>query len=150
MRKSLISVAVLLLSGCFGNAQDKSAIHVVIQAAPEQIKKAAMAMFARSGYSLDSNTTTQLKIFKPFTEEETAAYNTAHWTNEPVANCRHVQTLLLSPADEGSSVMMTTRMVCHTDEMWLIRGDDDQKETQWAQRILADLKARIEETNKRR
>lgn len=46
--------------------------------------------------------------------------------------------------------MMTTRMVYHTDEKWLIRGDDDQKETQWAQRILADLKARIEETNKRR
>lgn len=149
MRKSLISVAVLLLSSCFGNAQDKSAIHVVIQAAPEQIKKAAMAMFARSGYSLDSNTTTQLKISKPFREEETAAYITAHWTNEPVASCRRVQTLLLSPADEGSSVMMTIRMVCHTDEM-LIRGDDDQKETQWARGILADLKARIEETNKRR
>jgi hypothetical protein len=50
MRKSLVSVAVLLLSGYFGNAQDKSPIHVVIQAAPEQIKKAAMAMLARNGY----------------------------------------------------------------------------------------------------
>ena len=150
MRKSLVSVAVLLLSGYFGNAQDKSPIHVVIQAAPEQIKKAAMAMFARNGYSLDSNTTTQLKISKPFREEETAAYNTAHWTNQPVANCRHVQTFLLSRADEGTSVTMTTQMVCNTDGLWLIRPDDDQIETQWAQSVLSDLKAKIEETNKRR
>ncbi|PYT86024.1 MAG: hypothetical protein DMG36_26755 [Acidobacteria bacterium] len=150
MRKSLVSVAVLLLSGYFGNAQDKSPIHVAIQAAPEQIKKAAMAMFARNGYSLDSDTPTQLKISKPFSEEETAAYNTAHWTNQPVANCRHVQAFLLSPADEETSVTMTTGMVCHTDRLWLIRRDDDRKEIQLAQSILADLKVRIEETNKRR
>jgi len=150
MRKSLVSVAVLLLSGYFGNAQDKSPIHVAIQAAPEQIKKAAMAMFARNGYSLDSDTTTQLKVSKPFSEEETAAYNTAHWTNQPVANCRHVQAFLLSPADEETSVTMTTGMVCHTDGLWLIRRDDDRKEIQLAQSILADLKVRIEETNKRR
>lgn len=150
MRKSLVSVAVLLLSGYFGNAQDKSPIHVVIQAAPEQIKKAAMAMFARNGYSLDSNTTTQLKISEPFREEETAAYNTAHWTNQPVANCLHVQTFPLSRADEGTSVTMTTQMVCNTDGLWLIRPDDDQIETQWAQSVLSDLKAKIEETNKRR
>lgn len=49
MRKSLVAVAALLLSGYFGNAQDKPPIHIVIQAAPEQIKKAAMAMFARNG-----------------------------------------------------------------------------------------------------
>ncbi len=149
MRKSLVSVAVLLLSGYFGNAQDKSPIHVAIQAAPEQIKKAAMAMFARNGYSLDSDTPTQLKISKPFSEEETAVYNTAHWTNQPVANCRHVQAFLLSPADEETSVTMSTGMVCHTDGLWLIRRDDDQKEIQWAQSILADLKVKIEETNKR-
>lgn len=40
-------------------------------------------------------------------------------------------------------------MVCYTDGMWLIRRDDDKKEIQWAQSILADLKAKIEETNKR-
>ena len=97
MRKSLVSVVVLLISGYVGNAQDKPPIHVVIQAAPEQIKKAAMAMFARTGYSLDSDTATQLKISKAFSEEETAAYNTAHWTNQPVANCRLVHLFLLSP-----------------------------------------------------
>jgi hypothetical protein len=45
--------------------------------------------------------------------------------------------------------MMTPGMVCHTDGMWLIRRDGDQKEMQWTQNILADLKAKIEETNKR-
>ena len=160
MRKSLVSVAFLLLSGYFGNAQDRSPIHIVIQAAPEQIKKAAMAMFRRQGYTLDSDVAliecnpcrpgTVLKISKPFSDDETAAYNTAHWTNQPVANCRHIQEFLLFAADEGTSVMMTPGMVCHTDEMWLIRRDDDQKEIQWAQSILADLKAKIEETNERR
>ena len=108
-----------------------------------------MVVLARNGYTVDSDTTTQLKISKPFGDDETAAYNTAHWTSQPVANCRHVPTFLLSPADEGTSVTMTTGMVCHTHGMCLIRRDDDKKEIQWAQSILADLKAKIEETNKR-
>jgi len=157
--KSLVAVAVLLLSGSVGSTQEKAPIHVVIQATSEQIKKAAMAMFGRQGYTVDSDVAliecnpcrpgTVLKISKPFSDDETAAYNTAHWTNQPVANCRHVQEFLLSAADEGTSVMMTPGMVCHTDGMWLIRRDGDQKETQWTQNILADLKAKIEETNKR-
>jgi hypothetical protein len=83
MRRSLVA-AVLLLSSSLGNAQEKQPVHVVIQAAPEQIKKAALAMFVRNGYSLDSDTASQLKISKPFTTEETDAYNTAHWTIPPV------------------------------------------------------------------
>jgi hypothetical protein len=118
-----------------------------------------MAMFGRQGYAVDSDVAliernpcqpgTVLKISKPFSDDETAAYNAAHWTNQPVANCRHVQEFLLSAADAGTSVMMTPGMVCHTDGMWLIRRDGDQKEMQWTQNILADLKAKIEETNKR-
>lgn len=160
MRRSLVAAAVLLLSSSVGNAQKKQPVHVVIQAAPEQIKKAAMAMFRRQGYTLDSDVAlidcnpcrpgTVLKISKAFSDDETAAYNTAHWTNQPVANCRHVQEFLLFAADEGTDVMMTPGMVCHTDGMWLIRRDGDQNEIQWAQSILADLKAKIEETNKRR
>jgi hypothetical protein len=159
MRKSLVSVALLLLSGCVGSAQDKAPIHVVIQGTSAQIKKVATAMFARNGYTVDSHVAfidcnpcrpgAVLKISKPFSDDETAAYNTAHWTNRPVANCRHVQALLLSPADEGTSVTMTTEMVCDTDGLWFIRRDGDEKETQWAQNILADLKAKIEETAKR-
>lgn len=46
---------------------------------------------------------------------------------------------------------MTTVMVCHTaDGTWLIRRDYDQRETEWAQSILGDLKVKIEETVKRR
>jgi hypothetical protein len=70
MRKSLVAVAVLLLSGCIGSAQDKSPVRVVIQATPEQIKKAVMTMFARNGYSLNSDTALLLKISKPFNDEE--------------------------------------------------------------------------------
>lgn len=161
MRKMLVAVAVLMLSGCIGSAQDKSRVrapfssgaspvHVIIQATPEQIKRAALDMFARNGYSLDSDTTLQLKVAKPFSDEETAAYNTAHWTNVPVANCRHVQAFLLSSADEGTRVALTTEMVCRTDGWQLYRLDGDKKEIQWAQNTLADLKTKIEETNKRR
>ena len=125
----------LFLSSLFfvvgGDAQtdrtEKPALSVMIQATSEQIKKAAMVMLARNWYTVDSDTSTQLKISKPFGDDETAAYNTAHWTSEPVANCRHVQTFLLSPKDEGTSVTLTTEMVCHTDGMWLIRRDDDKK-----------------------
>jgi hypothetical protein len=83
MRKSLVAAAVLLLSSSVGNAQQKQPVHVVIHAAPQQIKKAALAMFARNGYSLDSETASQLKISKPVSSEETDAYNTAHWTTPP-------------------------------------------------------------------
>lgn len=149
MRESLVSVVVLLISGCVGNAQDNPPIHFVIQAAPEQIKKAAMAMFARTGYSQDSDTANQLKISKAFSEEETAAYNTVHWTNQPVANCRLVHLFLLSRTDDGTGVTMTTVMVCHTaDGTWLIRRDYDQKETEWAQSTLGGLKVKIKETIK--
>jgi hypothetical protein len=148
MQKSLVATGFLLLSACFGSAQS-TPTRVMIQGTPEQIKKVALAMFARSGYSMDSANTTQLKISKPFREEETTAYNTGHWTNQPVANCRHVQTLLLA-ADEGTAVTMAQGMVCHTDGLWLIRSEGDQKEIQRAQNILAGLKVKAEETNKRR
>jgi hypothetical protein len=39
---------------------------------------------------------------------------------------------------------MITEMVCDTDGLWFIRRDGDEKEAQWAQNILADLKAKIE------
>jgi len=160
MRKQLVAVGAMLLSCFVGDAQEKLPVHVVIQGTSAQIKKVATAMFARNGYTVDSDVAfidcnpcrpgTVLKISKPFSGDETSAYNTAHWTNQPVANCRHVQALRLSPADEGTSVTMTTEMVCYTGGLWFILWDGDEKETQWAQNILADLKVKIEETNKRR
>jgi hypothetical protein len=144
MRKSFVAVAVLLLSSSVGNAQQKQPVNVVIQAAPEQIKKAALALFARTGYSLDSETASQLKISKPFTTEETDSYNTAHWTSPPVANCRLVHSFLLSPADHAISVTMLSDTVCHTDSSWMILRSDDEKEIQRMQNTLADLKAKTE------
>jgi hypothetical protein len=119
-------------------------VHVVIQAAPEQIKKAALAMFARNGYSLDSETASQLKISKPFSNEETNAYNTAHWTNPPVANCRRVNTFLLSPEDHVISVSMVSETVCHYDGWWKIFRSEDEKDIQSMQDTLAGLKTKIE------
>ncbi len=149
MQKSLAATAVLLLSACIGSAQDKSAIQVTIGASPEQIKKAALTMFTRSGYSIDSETPTQLKISKPFSDEETAAYNTAHWTNQPVANCRHVHAFLMSPADDSTNVTMATEMVCYYDKQWMIRRNAGEQDNQFIHSTIADLKTRIEETNRR-
>jgi hypothetical protein len=149
MQKSLAATAVLLLSACIGSAQDKSAIQVTIGASPEQIKKAALTMFTRSGYSIDSETPTQLKISKPFSDEETAAYNTAHWTNQPVANCRHVHTFLMSPADGSTNVTMTTEMVCYYDKQWMIRRNASEQDNQFINSTLAGLKTRIDEAHRR-
>jgi hypothetical protein len=144
MRRSLVAAAVLLLSSSVGNAQEKQPVHVVIQAAPQQIKKAALAMFARNGYSLDLETASQLKISKTFSNEETNAYNTAHWTNPPVANCRRVNTFLLSPEDHLISVSMVSETVCHSDGGWKIFRSEDEKDIQSMQDTLAGLKAKIE------
>ena len=150
MRKSFVAAAVLLLSSSVGNAQQKQPVNVVIQAAPEQIKKAALAMFARNGYSLDSETASQLKISQPLTTEETDAYNTANWTNPPVSNCRHVQTFLLSPVDHATGVAMVSDLVCHRDGMWLIFRNPNEKEIQLMRNTLANLKSKTEEADKRR
>ena len=151
MRKPLLAVAVLLLSSCLGIAQDKgeSAIHVSIRATPGQIRRAVRTMFVRSGYSIDSDTASQLKVSKPFSDEETAAYNTAHWTSQPVANCRHVHAVLLSPTDDSTNVAMDTEMVCNYGGEWMIRRDADEKDGQFIHNTLADLKARIEGTSRR-
>src|SRR5437667_11749426 len=99
MRRSLVAAAVLLLSSAVGYGQEKQPVHVVVPAAPELIKKAALVMFARRGYSRDSETASQLKISKPFSNADTDAYNTTHWTNCPLANCPPVNRLLLSPVN---------------------------------------------------
>jgi hypothetical protein len=150
MRKSFVAAAVLLLSSTDGNAQQKQTVNVVIQAAPEQIKKAALAMFARNGYSLDSETASQLKISQPLTTKETDAYNTANWTNPPVSNCRHVQTFLLSPVDHATGVAMVSDLVCHRDGAWLIFRNPNEKEIQSMRNTLANLKSKTEEADKRR
>ena len=170
MHRPLVAMGVLLLSGFVAYAQEQlplpfpfnripTQIHVVIQASAEQVKKAALAMFVRKGYSLDSDKALQevpemmkktaFRISKPFTGEETDAYNTAHWTNPPVSDCRHVHAFLFSPEHLATNVTMVSEMVCHRDGIWLFR-DISEKEMQSMQNTLANLKANIEAVNKRR
>jgi hypothetical protein len=100
-------MSAVLLSGVIGGANETPpVVQEVIHATSEKVKKAALAMFVPDGYTIDSETASQLKISQPFSSEETNAYNTAHWTNPPVANCRRVRSLLLSPADQAINVTM--------------------------------------------
>jgi len=145
MRKSLVAIAVVLLSGSIGSGQDKRPIHVVIHAAPTQIKKAALAMFEPNGYRLDSDTSSQLKISKPFTGEETAAYNTAHWTSQPLANCRHVNTFSLSPTDDSVDVALERFMECRSDGFFRIARIGDEKQKDSVQGTLTVLKTKAEQ-----
>jgi len=149
MRKSLVAGAIFLLSGYIASAQDKPSGGVMIQGTPEQVKKAAVAMFARDGYSIASTSGPQVKISKPFSEEETAAYNTAHWTNEPMTNCQHVHTLVLSPSGEVVFVKVASEMTCHSDGKWYFRAGDE-KESERMQSALDTLKARTEDGIRRR
>jgi len=151
MRKSLVVAALVLASCCIGRSQDKPADHVVIQGSPEQIKKAAVVIFARDGFSLESKTASQLKMSKPLSAEETAAYNTAHWTNEPVANCRHVHILSWSPSDGAVAVAVESEMACNPSAgKSLYFRTSHEKESEWMQSTLDALKASVEEANRRR
>lgn len=150
MRKSFIAATIILVSGYIGSAQDKPSARIVIQGAPEQIKKAALAEFALDGFTLDSQTASQVKISKPFSPEETAAYNTAHWTNEPTANCRHVHTLVLSPTDGAVAVTANSQMACHPSAgKWMLRASEE-KESEWMQNSLNALKFSVEDAASRR
>jgi malonyl CoA-acyl carrier protein transacylase len=151
MNKSLVAAAILLLSCCIGRAQDKPSAHVVIAGTPEQIKKAALNMFARDGFTLESDAAAQLRVSKPFSAEEMATYNTAHWTNQPMANCRHVQVLSLSPTDGVVTVGVATEIACNPSAgKWIHLRTGDEKESEWMQNSLDTLKARVEENTKRR
>jgi|HubBroStandDraft_6_1064221.scaffolds.fasta_scaffold1371353_1 hypothetical protein len=163
MRKSLIGMAAVLFSGVMSAANDKTpAVQEVIHTAPENIKKAALSMFVSDGYTIDtdntallarfvsqaykidSNKTSVLRISRPWSSEETSNFNTEHWTNKPVSNCRHVLALILSPEDQATNVTMRLGTECHADGSWLLMIGDDEKDVQWMQTTLANLKAKIE------
>ena len=150
MRRSLVAMAAVLLSGVIGGANEKPpVVQEVIHATPDKIKKATLAMFVPDGYSMDSDTASQLKISRQWSSEETISFNTDHWTNAPVSNCRHVLTLILLPGDQPISVTMRLGNTCHADGGWRIWTSDNEKDVQWMQNTLADLKARIEGADKR-
>jgi hypothetical protein len=70
MRRSLIAMAAVLLSGVIGGAnQTPPVVQPVIHATPEKVKKAALAMFVPDGFTIDLDTASQLKISRPFSSE---------------------------------------------------------------------------------
>ena len=145
MRRSLMATAAVLIFGVIGGANEKPpVVQDVIHATPGKIKKAALAMLVADGYTIDSDTTSQLKISRQWSSEETIRFNTDHWTNAPVSNCRHVLTLILLPVDQAISVTMHRDTVCHADGGWKIWTRDKEKDVQWMQTTLANLKAKIE------
>jgi hypothetical protein len=150
MRRSLGALAAVLLSGVICGAQEKPpVVQAVIQAGPERIKRAALTMFMSGGYSIDSETASQLKISRPLSSEEIISYNTAHWTSSPVANCRRVHTLILLPGDQATSVTIQWDTACHADGWWKIWSTSNEKDIQWMQTTLAELKAKIERADQR-
>ena len=152
MRRSLIAMAAVLLSGVIGGANEKPpVVQDVIHATPEKIKKAALAMLVPDGYTVAYYTASQLKISRQWSSEETIRFNTDHWTNAPVSNCQHVLTLILLPVDLDEAISVTMRLgsTCHADGGWRIWTSENEKDVQWMQNTLADLKAKIEKADQR-
>ncbi len=147
MHRSLIAMATVLLSCVIGGANEKPpVVQEIIHATPEKIKKAALSMLVRDGYTVAYHTASQLRISRQWSSEETIRFNTNHWTNGPVSNCRQVLTLILLPVglDQAISVTMHWDTVCHSDGGWKIWTRDKEKDVQWMQTTLAKLKAKIE------
>ena len=120
----------------------------MIQATPEPIKKTALAVFYQAAAPSTQKQPRQLKVFQPFSTEETNASNTAHRTVPPVANCQRVHLFRLSPADRATGVVIVSEMVCHRAGTWLIFRKPNE-EIQLLQNALADLKSKTEEANQR-
>ncbi len=156
----------MLFSGVIGAANEKPpVVQEVIHATPENIKKAAVSMFVPDGYAIDSDKAaltmfvsraygidsnkTSVLFSRQWSSEETSSFNTEHWTNKPVSNCRQVLALILSPGDQATNVTIRVGNECHADGSWLIRMGDNGKEVQWMQTTLANLKAKIEGTHQR-
>src|SRR6266850_5940985 len=150
MRRSLVAMAAVLLSCVIGGANEKPpVVQDLIHATPEKIKKAALAMLVLDGYTVAYYTASQLRTSRQWSSEETIRFNTDHWTNAPVSNCQQVLTLILLPVDQAINVTMHWDTVCHADGGWKIWTGDSDKDIQWMQNTLADLKAKIEKADQR-
>ena len=167
MHRPLLAMTAMFLTGVIGVANEKPPIvQEVIHAAPEKIKKVAISMFVSDGYTIDSDKTalaafawrayridsdkaSVLTLSRQWSTEETSSFNTEHWTNKPVSNCRHMVTLVLLPGDQAINVTMRLGTECHADGSWLIWTGDNEKNIQWMQTTLANLKAKIEGADQR-
>jgi hypothetical protein len=106
--------------------------------------KTALIRFVSQAYKIDSDKAEVLRISRPWSSEETSNFNTEHWTNKPVSNCRHVLALILSPGDDATNVTIRSGTECHADGSWTVLISDDEKDVRWMQTTLANLKAKTE------
>jgi hypothetical protein len=60
-----------------------------------------------------------------------------------------VTTLIVLPEDQATSVTMRLGTACHADGGWKIWTNDSDKDIQWMQTALANLKAKIEGADQR-
>ena len=60
-------------------------------------------------------------------------------------------TLILLPVDLDQAISVTMRLgsTCHADGGWRIWTSENEKDVQWMQNTLADLKAKIEKADQR-
>jgi hypothetical protein len=154
MRRSFAVLATMLLSSAISGANEKPpVVQEVIHATPQKIKTTALATLQPDGYVIDSNTATQLEISRPISSEEIARYNSENWTNLPVSDCRHKLTLILTPDSQATSVTINSATVCRADgydgffKMWGVWSRDSEREVQWMQSTLTNLRVRVEGSN---
>ena len=124
------------------NASQKTP-HIFVQAGPGEIKTQALAMFEPEDYSIDSETASELKISRPLSSEEAARLT------QPGIICRRLRSLLLSNADQGTSVAMTEETVCHRGHSSVIMPSHGEQQIESMQNDLTELKTRTEQVDQR-
>ena len=117
--------------------------HILVQTGPGEIKAEALAMFEPEGYSVDSETASELRIFRPLSSQEAA-----HFT-QPGIVCRRVRSLLLSNADQGTSVAMAEQTVCLRGHSSVIIPRHGDQQIESMQNDLNELKTRTEHADRR-
>jgi hypothetical protein len=152
MRRSFVALATVFLTCAISGASEKPpVVQDVIHATQEKIKKAARSMFVPEGFTIDSETLSQLEVSRPVSSEEMARYNTENWTNQSVSNCRRMLTLIMSPENQATNVTIRLGTVCHTNgygaffKMWGTLSREKEKDVQWMNSILANLKGKADQ-----
>ena len=100
-------------------------------------------MFEPEGYSVDSETASELRISRPLSSQEAA-----HFT-QPGIVCRRVRSLLLSNADQGTSVAMAEQTVCLRGHSSVIIPRHGDQQIESMQNDLNELKTRTEHADRR-
>lgn len=117
--------------------------HVSIDAAQDEIRKEALAILAAAGYSIDAESASELKISKPYTQEEMARF-----TQSGIV-CQHVATVNFSPKARATDVTMNSETACHRDSAGFRSADHRAQDVKAMQNTLQELKDRVEGADQR-